>query len=459
MPSTRLASSAARFFWSLELMRDNWKAGTLAFAISFALLSISHNITALYCVVFVGLYVLLTCSSFSYPYKVALGAVLGVGLSAFYWLPALALKSSVHASSPWTMGSLPDRVLDHAIFWKQHLVDRWGKGPSISGPNDEFGITVGAVVLLGALLSIFALLQRGLNLWQRLRIIVLLVLFGFSLYIISPQMRWDKVPEMFLFVQFPWRLLIFSTFFGIAAFACAAPVLNRWMSPMGICVAAMAFSLPEMNWNMSIEPWWAHAKIQSDEELGQFFDYSEKLRFYVGSVAQEYLPNWVKPEYLEPSFHAAHPAPSNRLTLLEGEFLVTHYNHTGTSYDYDYVSGTDSIVRIHVFDFPGWVVRVNGIKSPEMMDRDENGLVRLHLPKGDHPQHVQLAYEISPIGRISVWISGGTFLLWCLLGLGFVISERKPRRVIVIDPKQVLLMPRPILIEQPVPAQSSSSPS
>ncbi len=442
-------------FWTLELSRQNWKSGTLALALAVALLMLSHNITALYCALFAGIYVLLTWKPFLWPFRAAVGAILGAGLSAYYWLPAMALKESVRVSNPWTMAALPYRVIEHAVYWKQHLLDRWGKGPSVGGPDEDFGITIGCAVVMAVALTLLAAVQRGFTFRQRWRLIVLLILLAISLIFISPQMRWDKIPALFLYIQFPWRLLIFCTFFGCVAFAAASPALNRWLHPMAICAVAAMICIPPMAWNLKFEPWWFHAKCDSDAELGKFFTYAEGRKFYAGSVAQEFSPVWSKGEYLEPDFHASHPPPKDRLTLVSGMIQVVRYAHSGTEYSYSYSSSVDSVVTISVFDFPGWAVTVDGRDAPELLGRDENGLVRISIPAGEH--ELKLEYRNSPIGNTANRISLITLGVWYGLGLLSAVGDRRKRRssAEILETKEAPAHAEPILAVGLVKAPSS----
>ena len=126
------------------------------------------------------------------------------------------------------MWGTPKSLHTHAIYWRQHFFETIGYGASIAGPNDKLGINIGLAVLIGVLLAAVAVFCRGYFTGrQRYRLAFFLLLTLAVLFIMSPQMPWGKVPSLLRYVQFPWRLLIFTAFFGAAAMAMASPVIDR----------------------------------------------------------------------------------------------------------------------------------------------------------------------------------------------------------------------------------------
>ena len=51
---------------------------------------------------------------------------------------------------------------------------------------------------------------------------------------------------MLCFIQFPWRLLIFTALFGCLATAIASPVLDRWLHPLVWALIAMVLAIPTL---------------------------------------------------------------------------------------------------------------------------------------------------------------------------------------------------------------------
>jgi hypothetical protein len=400
-------------FWGMELTRRDALQGSLVVSAAYAGLLLSHNITALWGSIFIAVYVPLTARNLRWPAAVAAGGVLGMALAAFFWYPALTLsKLTRHAGDVMAMWGSPQQIHTHAIYWQQHFMENLGYGNSIAGPDDSLGINLGFAVLIGTCLSVIAVFRPGLTSYQRRRVASLLLVFGVLLFLMSPQMSWSAVPALFRYIQFPWRLLVFTAFFGAAVIAMASPVLDRWIHPGILVGIAILFSIPTLP--LILMP--SVIKTMPPERLVKWNLRWERKGLYGGSAVQDFIPKWVTGDYLDPSFLADHPVPSNRLTVTSGELICDSYTHRGNSYTYSYRAATDSTAIVAVFYWPGWELRVDGRLSEHIPEVETHGLVLLHLPAGHHL--AELRYNLSPEGKTGRLISLTAALGWVgLLGL------------------------------------------
>lgn len=400
-------------FWGMELTRRHPLRGALLVSAAYAGLLLSHNITALWGSIFIAAYVPLTARDIRWPAAVAGGGALGIALAAFFWYPALILsKLTRHAGDVMTMWGSPQQIHTHAVYWQQHFMENLGYGNSIAGPDDSLGINLGFAVLIGTSLSALAVFRLGLTGYQRRRLASLLFVFGGLLFIMSPQMSWSVVPALFRYIQFPWRLLVFTAFFGAAATAMASPVLDRWIHPGVLVGLAILFSIPTLP--LTLMP--SVIKTMPPEQLAKWNLRWERRGLYGGSAVQEFIPKWVSGDYLDPGFLADHPIPANRLTVTSGELVCDRYIHRGNSYEYSYQATADSVATIAVFYWPGWELLVDGGPSKNTPEAAEHGLVTLHLPAGRHL--AELRYNLSPEGKTGRLVSLIAALIWvCLLGL------------------------------------------
>ena len=471
----------ASVFLGAEIARRRRLLGFVVIAMCYSFLMLSHNITALYGTIAVGIYTLLTMigardsstpvrkpiktvSSSSepappsgetdaieserkwfgrviqpplvdirWPLIVMAGGALGSAMAAFFWLPAITLLKLTNAglSSRAAAGvastvSSPQVLHTHALYGLQYFTENLGRQGSIPGPDDAMGINLGIAVLVGLVLAAIALFRSGLSVGQRYRLGVCLGLTTVVLFVMSNYMNWTRVPSMLLFIQFPWRLLIFTAFFGCLATAMASPVLNSWLHPRVWALIAILLAIPTLPLIMTLPG--KFTDHGTTERVLRWYVRQERLNWYGGNAPQEFWPLTVKPPLTDPKFLYNNPPPANRLTALSGEITVHNYEQKGTAYIYRYTAPSAVTAQIAVIFFPGWELKIDGRKEPQGVQMDDKGLIRLQLPAGSHT--AELKYTLSPIGKIArniscvawfVWISAASVLVICGL-------KRKSRR-------------------------------
>ena len=410
-------------FLGMEVARHRVWPGILLVSLMYAALLLSHNITALWATLFIAAYPLLTAENIKWPISVAVGGLLGAMMSAFFWYPALKLKSLTQSAGTVAgMAGTPQLLHEHAVFWRQHFSETLGYGPSIPGPDDTLGINMGLVVLFGVLLAMIAVFQRGFTGKQRSRLAVFLVITLIVLFVMSPQMPWQKVPAILLYIQFPWRLLIFTSFFGAAAMAMASPVIDRWVHPAILTGLAAIFAIPTLP--MIVMP--NVIKRMSPEQLNRWNYRFERKGFYAGANGGDFIPKWVQGDYLKPEFLEKHPVAENRLTVTSGDLTCESYRHRGIIYEYRYKASTDSEARVAVFYWPGWELWIDGKIQPERIRLGANGLLSVSFPAGTH--HSELKYALSAAGRFARHISLLGLAAWVSIAITFGLRSWKKYR-------------------------------
>ena len=474
-------STVAGVFLGAEIARRRRLFGFLVIAMCYSFLMLSHNITALYGTIAVGLYTLLTmigarnsstrvrepirtvsgssgpappsCESnatesesrwfgrviqrplvdIRWPFVVMAGGALGSGMAAFFWLPAITLLKLTNAGLSSRAGagvastiSSPRVLHSHALYWQQYFTESLGTQGSIPGPDDNMGINLGIAVLVGLVLAAIALFRSGLSVGQRYRLGVCLGLTTLVLFVMSKYMNWTRVPSMLLFVQFPWRLLIFTAFFGCLATAMASPVISGWLHPLVWTLIAILLAIPTLPLILTLP-----GKLTdhgTTERVLRWYVRQERLNWYGGNAPQEFWPLTVKPPLTDPKFLYDNPPPENRLTPMSGEIEVQNYQHKGTGYTYSYTAPATVTAKIALIFFPGWELKIDGQKQKDAVSVDDKGLVRVQLPAGLHT--AELKYTLSPVGKIARNISYLAWFVWISSASALVIwgLKRKSRR-------------------------------
>lgn len=191
------------------LYNKNAKKFYLPFISGVTGLLLSHNIITLYtfivCVVFVIFnYKRVFVKKNVKCFLIAFGFILGI--SSFYWIPLLEQfilnDVAVFGAGAMTTGNfVKSYALDLAKFVP------YKSNQSIDGL--QFYITF-PIIILFVLSLIYLLKNHDKNK-------KLYILFGFfaviALVSSTTIIKWEKLPDFFLFIQYPWRLLIFSSFF------------------------------------------------------------------------------------------------------------------------------------------------------------------------------------------------------------------------------------------------------
>jgi len=404
----------AGVFLGAEVARDHPWPGLLLIAVMQAGLMLSHNVIAMYGTIAIGCYVLLIASNVRWPITVMLGGALGAAMAAFFWLPALILVKLTNASlthRPDVSSTItPASVLhEHALYWQQHFIERLGIGGSIPGPDDPMGINLGIAVLVGIVLAAIALFRPGLSRAQRYRLCVCLGLVGIFAFAMSRQMNWERVPAILRYVQFPWRLLIFTALFGCLAAVMAAPVLDRWLHPLIWVLLAALMAIPTLPAILNL-PGLLTDRGTTERILRWYARWEKGGGWYAGCNPDEYWPLTVKPPLTDSKFLYSNPPPANRLKEASGEITVENYDHKGTTYSYRYTAPSDVTATIAVVYFPEWELRIDNHRQDDKISMSANGLVSVQLPCGTHS--AELKYGLSPIGRIARIISYLGWAVW-----------------------------------------------
>ncbi len=181
-PGIALFFSAALAVWILLLLFRKWRA--------------SHS---------PGENGILSLLRLGLPSLAGLG--LGLGLTGIFLLP-LALEYKFINVAQWTADYYD--YAEHFVDFFQLFSPTWGFGISVPGPHDGLSFQLGAIPLLLAFFSLFALFRNPrparpiVLFFIALGLVVTLLMFDFSLPV------W-KIFGLAGVAQFPWRLLTLTT--------------------------------------------------------------------------------------------------------------------------------------------------------------------------------------------------------------------------------------------------------
>jgi hypothetical protein len=310
--------------------------------------------------------------SWSVLWRQACGFLLGLGLSAFVWVPALAARPDASISRALQGNGL---YSNHFVYLHQLFYSPWGYGYSVPGPNDGMSFALGWSHLLVALVVWFWFSRRPQSGDRRI-----LRFFGAAALLLSILMLqdalwfWQQLP-LLQNVQLPWRLL------GPVAICMAmliAPLgrLLEFVPRYRACgmVAALALLIVP---NLSH----LHSKQPVDVDLSFWTPQQLSIRGFETTTMGEVTPRWMT------GLPAYTPAAA---TVLSGDTVVAHPDRTPFSWSSKVAGKSPGTIEMQTAWFPGWEVRVDGQPAPAGPGMP-SGLIAFHVPAGEHFVEVRFA--------------------------------------------------------------------
>lgn len=424
-------------FWAgyrLVKEKKNQAQWIIGLALSWFALLTSHNLMVL---IFAPLFIIWIFlhmwqeKSLKRIPQLAISGILAFGLAAYFTLPALIENKLTQIES--VLVGYYDFTA-HYVSVGQLLFSRfWGYGPSVWGiKDDRMSFQVGyahwilsLLVIVFVLVKIRNLKKEGKNILAEIRKDVLLLvvsfffLFGWAAtFMAHPRSTfvWLAIPQLRL-VQFPWRFLaivIFAFSFLVGALPGLFEKLKipkKFLTKTLVTYFQMIISLVLIlimlifNWNY-FKPEYGKMGPLTDEE--KFSDAAWELQQTAGIY--DYLPSTAKTAPKEPRKELAE--------FIEGEGEITKVEE-GTYWGKfnANVESEEALIRINIFEFPNWVVTVDGLEVETFIDEDEVwGRMYIDISKGEHLVYAQL-YNTWPrtagnlISLIS-WAGLITFPYW-----------------------------------------------
>jgi hypothetical protein len=310
--------------------------------------------------------------------------LLGLGLSAFFWLPALAEMKYTSVAGQINSGS---DFRDHFVCLPQLWNSQWGFGGSAKGCLDGLSFKVGKEHLLIALAVVISLLVgllRGKK--EKMLVAAGVAIFAISVFFMLniSEPIWNVLP-FFAYVQYPWRFLAFAIF-GISLVVSQAasifrPALLRWA--MVILLVGVVLFVEAKRFT----PQYTYSRPAAD------FESAQDIRFRVSKISDEYLPPAVpRPTRLQDVVRDT--IPSSQLYTSKIQQMSDTYVKVAFQTD----QATE--VRINTAYFPGWQYIVN---VTDTKPRVENGLPVITIPSD--ASVVQMYFRDTPVRTIANIIS------------------------------------------------------
>lgn len=374
-------------FWGFYKVfkKGEWKYVIIG-SLGYAGVILSHNLTAMMVTPFLILSIIIF-SYISYKnksvltiYYLLLTTILGLALSAFYWIPALAELRYTNILSQ--IGGGAD-FRDHFICFFQLWESPWGFGGSAPGCIDGFSLKIGKLHLISSFISL-SIALFFINKAKKNIGLILLLLFGFILSLIFTLEISKPIWEFFSlmeFFQFPWRFLLlvslFSSLLSGLAFIFLKGKLKYFFAIFLGCIL-IYFNSQIFN------PQTIFSRSAS------FYIDPIYLRWTVSQISDEYLPsNFIKP---------------NNHNEVSSEIITGDFDKSDLIYEFKKTQKVKAIIDlkkdtklfIQIAYYPAWNILVDGEKTSfKVLGRG----LQLNLSQGKHS--IDLLFQETQIEKIT----------------------------------------------------------
>jgi len=347
-------------FWQIE------NKNVLFTSLGIALLIMSHNSLALIFLPFIFLYMLIIKRNVKSLLKTF---ILGFGLSAFFWMPALYDKQ-------------------FTVFDKTGVSDFSNYFISLKDLN-----ILGLIFFIVVTISIVLFTRnkdKASGFFLITTLLLTVLIFPLSNYV------WKYLPFV-NFIQFPFRLISFIILglsfllsYQLNLFKGKLKITFTVFYLILIIFSAKSFIIPKNYQNYP----------------NSFYSTNQDLT----TVKNEYMPKWVKVIPLI--------KPSEKITVIKGQGIVQNLVTNGNKITFSINVLSEAQVQFNTVYFPGWIVKVDG-KGVPMSYNNDNGLIRFLISSGIH--NVNISFGETPLRMISDLIS----LISLIAFVAFVLKDRK----------------------------------
>ncbi len=397
-----------------------WKKPTLKnsvfFAISFALLILTHPLIAFPSILFLSAFTAFFLwkreyRNFTTMKNGIVGAVLALGLSAFFWLPAMIERKF----------TLLDKVQPtelsyyqlHFVCPQQFLYSMWGYGGSIEGCFDGMTFQLGKLHLILFLLAFLGattyLIRQKKHDSNSSFYFLYFVLALFSIFMTTElsNIVWEKIAYL-QYLEFPWRFLSFTAFFLSISASFAVYFFNkifsaiRWRNvilviTMGMIVATVGYYQKYFHPQEYI--------YKSDTELTGF----DEISWRVSRSSFDFLPAEIqtKKSNIDTTIPTITQSDLRQESygLYKGNGTVEVIKNKMAEKEFTINSTNTNVLMelwLYTFNFPGWTASLDG--NPIVI-KDDNPfrLISVTVPLGYH--NLRVEFKNSPVRNIGNTLS------------------------------------------------------
>jgi len=355
-----------------------------------------------------------------------LGLLLGLGLSAIFWLP-MALEFNYVRLDQWMGGYYGYR--DHFVYLFQLFSPFWGYGLSEPGPGDGLPFQLGAIPLVFGFLSLVVMrriergeLRRLVVFFQATTVVIIFLMLPASIPL------WE-VLRLVTFAQFPWRLLtlaIVALSFLAGSILVGADSFPEGVSPLAVVALAAlvilgsyAYLRPQI-----VEP------AEGPVSLQGLMQFQRSAGEMTGSTTWVHeIPTWSP---MAP-YMVSEDKPLTTKVDYESlpkrtERIIVGTKGYGTTYEkVIFRARKEGRITFNTFYYPGWhAYLLESEEGPierelKIVPHGTWGKITVTVPEGDH--YLLLRFEDTPVRVVGKYVTALSVLV-TFAALGWKASGR-----------------------------------
>ena len=321
------------------------------FAIAVGLLILSHNILAM---IFVPMLFIIALRI----RPMIVGWIAGVGLAAYFWVPALYERQFV-------VGLNTVNYRDHFAALVQILFPSWGSGYSVLGISDGMSFQIGIVSLLiigAAAILLFKKNRLAPTIKQMVALSLFVIIAGSFLMTEYSAFLWRAVPVLG-YLQFPWRLLsvIMIAVSVLAGFV--SHVTPKFGIILALCSVFFVFSYTR--------------PVTYESRSDEYYLSRDWFTSGTSSLGDAFQTQWKQGDinYSPQNFSVSERSIDYTKLNPVSYVLLLHASISGT-------------LIAPIAYYPGWQANIGGRSVP--ISPGEHGTITLPVHEGDQLLHIRL---------------------------------------------------------------------
>jgi len=356
------------FAWVMLALLSLEKNWIKIFALSIGLLILTHNILAMIFLPLVIGYLVLRRP------KARSAVVWGIGLAAYFWLPAILEQKYV-------VGLTSVNFRDYFPQLDQLLIPSWGSGFSGTGLlGSEMSPQIGIVPLVVIITSIIFVTRKSGDKLITLSRFFFLTVSG-AIFLMLPFSRsiWEFIAPL-AFIQYPWRLLSLllpSTAF-LTAYLATKIKYPWWGTALAILAVILTLSYTR--------------PVMYPPRADSYYLARREFTDGTSSMGNTFSTRWT-------SWQKARA--KQKVEIIQGEALVRAIKLKPLRYDFLVDAKSPSFARVNTLYYPGWQVSLN--HQPQTISYEDDGLIKFALPAGN--SRVTVKFGETPLRCLADFIS------------------------------------------------------
>lgn len=353
-------------------------------------LILSHTISTFIIIFFCAAYLLLNIKKLKNKevLKCLLINLLFIILvTSIFWVPLLEhkLNAEYEVFREDMMGS-PESMQNNAIPLELFLKT-----------EDNFVVfEIGLPIFLMIIATPFVLKKLSKEYYKKTYYIFWI--FGvISLFLCTKYFPWDRMPQIFGMIQFPWRFLEFAVFFlSFTAGITFELLFNGKVKIVFIYILLILSLFPYTKYisyddNFNEETYYTPSRVTASQRIN------------AGLAKFEYLPTKANSnkEYIENR--------TNDVYILEGDAILSNVNKYKSKMSFEINKATENTqLELPYIYYLGYTVKING----EKVNTQEsiNGFLEINLNEDIENANVTVEYTGTPLMYISATVSIISFL-------------------------------------------------